>query len=47
LIGITVDIGDGTCIKEIVKERKTIGKTRFDAGDYAIRVQWCVYMYTC
>jgi hypothetical protein len=41
LIGITLDSGNGTCIKEHVKgPRKTIAKTRFDDGDYAIQVQW-------
>ena len=40
LIGVTLDVGDGTCIKEKVTARKTVDGTRFDPGDYAIAVRW-------
>ena len=41
LIGVTLDAGDGSCIVEKVKEnQKRIDGTRFDAGDYAIKVKW-------
>ena len=40
MIGITVDCGDGSCIKRKVAEKETIDGTRFDPGDYAIAVRW-------
>jgi hypothetical protein len=40
LIGVTLDVGNGSCIKEEVSERKNIDGTRFDPGDFAIAVRW-------
>ena len=40
LIGVTLDVGNGSCIKEEVSERKNIDGTRFDPGDSAIAVRW-------
>lgn len=40
LIGVTLDVGNGSCIQEVVSERKTIDGTRFDPGDFAIAVRW-------
>jgi hypothetical protein len=42
LVGITVDVGDGSCIVRHVQgdDREHIDGTRFDPGDYAIVVQW-------
>ena len=40
LIGVTLDVGNGSFIKEEVSERKNIDGTRFDPGDFAIAVRW-------
>ena len=40
LIGVTLDVGNGSCIKEELSERKNIDGTRFDPGDFAIAVRW-------
>ena len=40
LIGVTLDVGNGSCIKEEVSERKNIDGTGFDPGDFAIAVRW-------
>ena len=40
LIGVTLDVGDGSCIVEKVTQQKRIEGTRIDAGDYAIKVKW-------
>ena len=43
IIGMTVDVGDKTCIIKQVQERaERINGTQFHRGDYVVAVQWLV-----
>ena len=43
IIGMTVDVGDKTCIIKQVQDRsERINGTKFDRGDYVVAVQWLV-----
>ena len=41
IIGLTCDVGNGTCIVKEHTEREYVNGTRFDAGEAAVAIRWC------
>ena len=40
MVGVTQDVGDGTCFAVPKEGRQYVNRTRFDDGEYGIAVQW-------
>merc|ERR1712022_99101 len=40
MVGVTLDVGDGTCFAVPKEGRQYVNRTRFDNGEYGIAVRW-------